>query len=92
MGVTGTNSGEVFQFPLSYPLKVVGKNTNEFYATVNSIIEKHLEANEEVTCRTRTSSGGEYLSVTATFNARSKTQLDAIYQELNNHELVIMTL
>jgi putative lipoic acid-binding regulatory protein len=38
------------------------------------------------------SSGNKYLSVTTIINAESKDQLDTIYQELNNHELVLMTL
>lgn len=83
---------ELLQFPLSYPLKVIGKNTNEFYAVVSSIIGNHLNQTEEVAYHTKTSSGGKYLSVTATFIARSKEHLDAIYEELNKHELVMMTL
>ena len=92
MGLAEKGNGEPLQFPLSYPLKVIGKNTNEFYAVVSSIIGNHLDQAEEVTYHTKTSSGGKYLSVTATFSAQSKEQLDTIYQELNKHELVLMTL
>ncbi len=81
-----------FRFPCPYPLKAVGKNTNEFHAVVSAIIEKHLAETDEVKYFTRTSSGGRYLSVTATFLARSRSQLDTIYEELNCHELVLMTL
>jgi putative lipoic acid-binding regulatory protein len=35
---------------------------------------------------------GKYLSVTATFAAESREQVDAIYRELNGHDLVVMTL
>jgi hypothetical protein len=38
------------------------------------------------------SSTGKYLSITATFTATSREQLDALYLELNSHELVVMTL
>jgi putative lipoic acid-binding regulatory protein len=38
------------------------------------------------------SSSGKYLSITATFTATSREQLDALYRELNGHELVVMTL
>ena len=92
MGLAGNGNGEPLQFPQSYPLKVLGKNTNEFYAVVSSIIGSHLGKAEEVTYHTKTTSGGKYLSVTATFSARSKEQLDSIYQELNRHELILMTL
>ncbi len=83
---------EALQFPLSYPLKVIGKNTNEFYAVVSSIIENHLDTAEQVTYHTKASSGGKYLSVTATFLARSREHLDTIYLDLNKQELVLMTL
>jgi len=92
MAFADKGNGEPLQFPLSYPLKVIGKNTNEFYAVVRSIIENHLSQAEQVTYHTRTSTGGKYLSVTATFLARSKEHLDTIYQDLNRHELVVMTL
>ena len=83
---------EPFQFPCSYPLKVMGANTNEFYAAVSSVIEKYIDKNSDLTYHARTSSGGKYLSVTATFKAESRKQLDDIYSELNRHELVLMTL
>jgi hypothetical protein len=86
------NPGSALQFPCSYPLKVMGKNTGEFYAIVSAIVEKHIAEGDEVTYHTHTSSGGKYISVTATFSARSLEQLNAIYQELNRHELVLTTL
>lgn len=81
-----------FQFPCSYPLKVLGKNTNEFHAVVRGIIERHVDEKEEVKYQTRTSSEKKYMSLTAIFRAQSKAQLDAIYLDLNNHDLVLMTL
>jgi putative lipoic acid-binding regulatory protein len=78
-------------FPCSYPLKVMGLNTEIFAAAVTAIFEKHLNS-DGVSYSRRLSSGGKYLSITATFTAQSKDQLDALYQELNDHDLVVMTL
>jgi putative lipoic acid-binding regulatory protein len=78
------------QFPCSYPLKVMGLNTEIFAAAIIVIFEKHV--NDRISYSRRLSSGGKYLSITATFTARSKAQLDALYQELNDHDLVVMTL
>jgi putative lipoic acid-binding regulatory protein len=86
------NNNKAIQFPCSYPLKVMGENTNDFYAVVSAIIEKYIVSGEKVTYHSRTSSGNKYISITATFTAQSKEQLDAIYQELNGHELVLTTL
>lgn len=79
-------------FPCSYPLKVIGKNTNEFYSAVSAIIERHVADSSRITYSGRVSSGDKYLSITATFSAESQEQLTAIYRELNEHRLVLLTL
>ncbi len=81
-----------FQFPCLYPLKVMGKNTNEFYSVVSAIVERHLPAGSEVAYSSRTSSGDRYLSVTATFTCESRDQMEAIYRDLRGHHLVLVTL
>ncbi len=78
-------------FPCSYPLKVMGLNNELFAAAITAIFEKHVSP-DLISYSRRLSSGGKYLSITATFTARSKDQLDALYQELNDHDLVVMTL
>ncbi len=85
------NSDFCMQFPCSYPLKVMGLNTEEFKSAVISIVRKHMDI-EKVTSSSELSRTGKYLSITVTFIAQSRAQLDALYQELNDHELVLMTL
>jgi uncharacterized protein len=80
-----------FTFPCSYPLKVMGQKTDAFEKAVRDILAKHLQG-AQVAYDSRPSGTGKYLAITATFEAASKQQLDAIYQELNDHELVVMTL
>jgi uncharacterized protein len=87
-----TKDRDLLQFPCSYPLKVMGQNTNQFLAIVSTIVEKHVTGEESVTYRSKSSSGGKYLSITATFSAQSRDQLEAIYQDLIKHELVLMAL
>ncbi len=82
----------LLRFPCSYPLKVLGQNTNAFHALVSAIIEKHIAEGDEVAYATRVSSGDKYLSITATFMAQNQEQLSAIYEELNQHDLVLITL
>lgn len=79
------------QFPCLFPIKVVGLNTEAFAQAVRGIVGRHLPG-ERVEFSDRPSGGGKYLSVTATFTAASREQLDALYRELNGHELVVMTL
>lgn len=82
---------KLLTFPCSFPLKVMGKNTNEFYSVVSAIVERHVTGSE-IAYTVRTSSGDKYMSITATFSAESEEQLEALYKELSEHRLVIMTL
>ncbi len=83
---------KLMTFPCSYPLKVMGENTSEFYSVVCAIVEKHVGAKSEITYSVRTSSGEKYMSVTATFSARSEEQLAGLYKELSEHPLVKFAL
>jgi len=78
-------------FPCTFPLKVMGHNSDAFAAAVRAILSGHLQ-DTHIDFEKRLSSNGKYLSITATFTATSREQLDAIYRELNAHELVVMTL
>jgi uncharacterized protein len=79
-------------FPCTYPLKVFVENTNKYHAAVAAVIEKHIAEGQTVSYNTRTSSGGKYLSITATFTASSQEQLTAIYKELSQHKFVLMMM
>ncbi len=79
------------KFPCSFPVKVMGLNSDAFISEVLAIFRKHLQI-ADFTYTSRPSSSGKYLSITITFTAISQDQLNMIYQELNNHELVVMTL
>ena len=82
----------LFQFPCSYPLKVMGRNTGDFCSAVEGIVKRHVPAGDEIVWSSRASSGQKYLSMTATLLIHSEEQLNALYQELNDHELVLVTL
>jgi hypothetical protein len=86
------DKGKPFNFPCTYPLKVMGRNTNEFYSVVSAIVERHVAPGTEITYSARTSSGDKYISITATFPAESREQLYALYKELGESRLVLMTL
>ncbi len=81
----------VIKFPCLFPLKVMGLNQEAFSSAVLTIFRKHLEAGQ-FTQSAKSSSSGKYLSITVTFMAQSQEQLNKIYEELNRHELVAMTL
>jgi uncharacterized protein len=79
------------KFPCSFPIKVMGLNSEAFTSAVMTILRSHLELGR-FSQSAKLSSSGKYLSITVTFIAQSQDQLNAIYEELNRHELVVMTL
>jgi putative lipoic acid-binding regulatory protein len=79
------------QFPCLFPLKVMGYNAPGFPEAVLSVFDRHIDR-DQLSCSERRSSGSKYLSLTVTFIASSREQLDAIYRDLNSHQLVLMTL
>jgi uncharacterized protein len=80
------------QFPCSFPLKAMGYNDDDFEALIVSIVRRHVPLFDEEAVTSRTSHGGKYLAVTATFIADSREQLDGLYQELSDNKRVLMLL
>ncbi len=83
---------DVFNFPCTFPLKVIGRNTADFEAFVVAVVQRHVPELDVSLVTSRVSSGNAYLSVTVTFIASSREQLDALYSDLGQHEQVLMLL
>ncbi len=82
----------LFNFPCDFPIKAMGKHSENFEGTVVSIVRKHCPDLGEGAVKTRPSKGGKYLSVTVTVRASSKIQLDNLYLELTALEEVLWAL
>ncbi|HEB96417.1 MAG TPA: DUF493 domain-containing protein [Sedimenticola thiotaurini] len=82
----------LFEFPCEFSVKAMGLAADDFDALVAGIVRRHVPDLGEGAVRSRPSRGGRYTSVTVTFQATSKAQLDAIYQALTDHERVLMSL
>ena len=79
-------------FPCEFPIKIMGRANENFEAEVVAIVRKHAPDLSQSAITNRPSGKGNYVAITVTVKATSKEQLDKIYQELNAHELVLMTL
>jgi len=86
------NDDTLFEFPCSFPIKVMGKDSPELYQAVRSIINTHVQNVTDDAFKTRQSSKGNYVSITITIIATNKQQLDAIYLDLTASEFVTMCL
>ncbi|MES9936238.1 MAG: DUF493 domain-containing protein [Sedimenticola sp.] len=82
----------LLEFPCRFSVKAMGHATPDFDALVAGIVARYVPNLGEGAVKTRESNGGKYLSVTVTFEATSKQQLDNIYQALTDHEKVLMSL
>jgi putative lipoic acid-binding regulatory protein len=88
-----TDSEEtLFKFPCDYPLKVMGRHSDDFRSIVIGIVQKHAGTVDPAAIVERPSKDGNYLSLTFTFRADSKAQLDALYRELTACERVLVAL
>jgi putative lipoic acid-binding regulatory protein len=79
-------------YPSDFPIKILGLNTPEFKPAVLAVVQRHAHDfdGEKIECRQ--SQADKYQSITCTVRATSRTQLDALYQELVDHPLVKMVL
>lgn len=83
---------EVYDFPTVIPLKVIGRNEQDFEAFVVSLFQKHLDEGDIQKVESRLSREDRYLSVTVSFTASSRVQLNAIYAELQSQQRILMVI
>ena len=79
-------------FPTQFPIKIMGRRESGFTTAVLEIIRRHAPDFMPGTLESRPSREGKYVSLTATVNATSREQLDALYRELCDHPAVVMVL
>ncbi|MGQ0512142.1 MAG: YbeD family protein [Betaproteobacteria bacterium] len=84
--------GTVLAFPTAFPIKILGRREGGFAQGVLRIVLAHAPDFEPSSIETRPSREGKYLSITATINATSREQLDALYRDLCDHPAVVMVL
>ena len=82
----------LLKFPCDFPLKVMGRRSDDFRSIVLGILQKHAGDIDPQQIEERPSRDGNYLSLTCTFAAQSREQLDALYRELTSCERVLIVL
>jgi putative lipoic acid-binding regulatory protein len=82
----------LLEYPCEYPIKIVGRSQPGYAQAIVEVVSRHSPEFDPSTVEMRTSSANKYLSLTCTIRAQSKQQLDALYQELCDHPLVVMVL
>lgn len=80
------------EFPCDFPIKMMGRSSPEFRMTARALVEKHAGAVSDDAVQEALSRNDRFVSVTVTITATSQQQLDAIYQDVTDHEDVLMAL
>ena len=82
----------LMEFPCDFPIKMMGRDTEDFRQTARRLVEKHTGPVDDAAVQTAVSAKGNFVSVTVTVRATSREQLDDIYRDLTAHEAVLMAL
>ena len=87
-----TSSSTLIDYPCEFPIKIMGKDEREFAKSILIIVNRHIPGFDDKSVETRASKKNKYLSLTCTVYVASQSQLDALYQELCDHPMVLMVL
>lgn len=90
--MTDIENESVMEFPCQFPIKAFGSSRCDVKGVVEDILQRHVEDWKNATFKQRPSKNGKYISITVSFEAASRQQLDAIYQELTASEFILMAL
>jgi putative lipoic acid-binding regulatory protein len=83
---------DLLTFPCDFTIKVFGHTSDEFEATVLSIIHQHVPNIADRAIQTRPSSNQKYSAMSITVHVDSQEQLDRIYRDLSSSPQVLMAL
>jgi putative lipoic acid-binding regulatory protein len=82
----------LLEFPCRFPIKAMGRNSDDFEALVTAIVLTHADLWPDEPICVAPSKEGNFISVTAVIKAKSQQQLDSIYLELTDCSQVLMAL
>ena len=70
------------EFPCDYPIKVLGRRSENFRGIILEVFERHAPGFDQETITVRDSAKGTFTAVTITITATGKEQLQALHQDL----------
>ncbi len=85
-------SEPLLTFPTDYPIKVIGRPSDEFRARVHAIVLRHVPLLDAERVSERLSGNGNFLSISYTLLAESREQIEALTADLKACEGVMMLI
>lgn len=79
----------LLEFPTDYPIKVIGRPSDEFRARVHAIVLRHAPLIEPARVTERLSENGNFLSISYRIRAESREQVEALATDLKSCEGVL---
>ena len=70
------------EFPCDYPIKVMGRSTEDFQSIICAVFERHSPGFDQETIMVKSSNKGTFTSLTITITATGPDQLEALHQDL----------
>ena len=83
---------ELLKFPVAYPIKVVGRRSENMRANIDAIVRAHVPDLTPDQITERESTQQHFLAITYTINAQSKEQVVALAHALQASKDVIMLI
>jgi putative lipoic acid-binding regulatory protein len=78
---TSIQHEELWEFPMDYPLKIMGESRHPMREIVANILLRHVPAFDPSTLTERASSAGKYVSVSAMVHVEQKEQINGMYAD-----------
>jgi uncharacterized protein len=82
----------LIEYPSEFPIKIMGVMQDAFAETMVELVKQHDPSFHAGKMEMRPSAKGNYLGLTVTVYATSRTQLDALYRALTAHPMVKVVL
>jgi putative lipoic acid-binding regulatory protein len=80
---------KLLQFPTDYPIKIVGRPSDEFRARVHAVMLRHAPTLDTDQVTERLSENGNFLSISYMLVAESSEQVVALVNDLKATEGVL---
>lgn len=79
----------LLEFPTDYPIKIIGRPSDEFRARVHAVVLRHAPQIEAERVTERLSENGNFLSISYRIRAESREQIEALATDLKACEGVL---
>ena len=86
------SEADLLKFPTDYPIKVVGKPSDDFRARIHEVFLKHVPEVDPEQVTERLSGQGNFVSISYVIRAQSREQVIGLANELIETAGVVMVL